>query len=390
MSDRRRETRVLDATRAPDPEEGLGLPIDQSATWGLESAQEGAELSRATAPTRFYSRWGNPTVRRLETAVADLEGAEAALATASGMGAIASALFHVARGTDHIVAQRSLYTATTEILGRFFDDLGVTTAFVPGTDPEAFQEAITPETGVVYLETPSNPLLEISDIRAISEIARDDGVPVFVDNTFASPLNQRPLELGADLSLHSATKYLSGHSDVTGGVLCGSEDLVQDIWTTYKVLGPSLAPNDAFLIHRGLKTLALRIERHNQNALSLAERLADHPAIERVHYPGLKDHPGHEVAAAQMDGFGGMLSFEIAGGREAGRTVMESVEVCTLGVSLGGVETLIQHPASMTHAPLTPEELEAAGIPQGLIRLSVGVEHIEDLWDDLSSALDAA
>lgn len=388
MTERRRETRVLDATRAEDPDQGLGLPIEQSATWGLETAAEGAELSRATAPTRFYSRWGNPTVRRVETAVAELEGAEAALATASGMGAIASALFHVARSTDHVVAQRSLYTATTEILGRCFDDLGLSTTFVPGTDTDAFQEAITPDTGLVYLETPSNPLLEISDIRAISEIAEDQDVPVFVDNTFASPLNQRPLELGATLSLHSATKYLSGHSDVTGGVLCGSEAWVEDIWSTYKLLGPSLAPNEAFLIHRGLKTLALRIERHNENALALAERLTEHPAIERVHHPGLKDHPGHDVAAAQMDGFGGMLSFEVAGGRETGRTVMESVEVCTLGVSLGGVETLIQHPASMTHAPLTPEELAAAGIPQGLIRLSVGVEHVEDLWEDLSTALD--
>lgn len=388
MTERRRETRVLDATRSEDPDQGLGLPIEQSATWGLETAAEGAELSRATAPTRFYSRWGNPTVRRVETAVAQLEGAEAALATASGMGAIASALFHVARSTEHVVAQRSLYTATTEIMGRFYDDLGLSTTFVPGTDTDAFQEVITPETGLVYLETPSNPLLEISDIQAISEIAQDQDVPVFVDNTFASPLNQRPLELGATLSLHSATKYLSGHSDVTGGVLCGPEAWVEDIWSTYKLLGPSLAPHDAFLIHRGLKTLALRIERHNENALALAERLAEHPTIERVYHPGLKDHPGHDVAAAQMDGFGGMLSFEVTGGREAGRTVMESVEVCTLGVSLGGVETLIQHPASMTHAPLTAEELEAAGIPQGLIRLSVGVEHAEDLWEDLSTALD--
>ncbi|MDX1612347.1 MAG: PLP-dependent transferase, partial [Candidatus Thermoplasmatota archaeon] len=226
--------------------------------------------------------------------------------------------------------------------------------------------------------------------RAVSEAAQDLDVPVFVDNTFASPLNQRPLELGATLSLHSATKYLGGHSDVVGGVLCGDEATVEACWSMYKLLGPTLAPNDAFLIHRGLKTLGLRIQRHNQNALKLAAFLDGHHAVERVYYPGLKEHPGHEVAAAQMDGFGGMLSFEVAGGYEPAKRVLEAVEVAVLGVSLGGVETLIQHPASMTHAPLTPEERAQAGIPEGLIRLSVGVEDVRDLEADLDQALGTA
>lgn len=384
----RRDTRILDATRGDDDEQGLGLSIEQHATWRLADAEQGAAYSHATQPEAFYSRWGNPTVRRLEAALAEMEGGGAALATSSGMGAIATALLHLGRERGkRIVTQESLYSATQELMTRLMADYGVETVQLPAGDTEAFRDAITDDTSLVYLETPSNPLLSIADIAAISDAAHAVDVPVLVDNTFASPVNQRPLELGADVVLHSATKFLGGHSDVMGGALVADEATVADAWTTYKMLGPSLAPNDAFLVHRGLKTLGLRIERQNENALTVAEHLADHPKVEAVYHPGLKDHPGHEVAARQMDGFGGIVSFELAGGVDAGRRVLEATEVCILGVSLGGVETLIQHPASMTHAPLSAEERREAGIADGLIRLSCGIEDPEDLQADLEQAL---
>ena len=385
--ERRPDTRALAATQGDRGHHGLGLSIEQHATWGLKDAEQGAAFSEAVAPPAFYSRWGNPTVRRVEEAVARLEGAEAALATASGMGAISTALIHLSRTRKHIVAQRSLYAGTAELLGRVLPEFGVTTELVEGPDTDGFIERITPETAFVYLETPSNPLLEISDIEAVGQAARDHGVPVLVDNTFASPINQRPLELGASLVLHSATKYFGGHSDVTGGVMAGDASLIEGLWKTYKLLGATLAPNDAFLIHRGLKTLALRVRQQTASAGQLATFLDGHAAVERVYYPGLKGHPGHDVAARQMDGFGAMLSFEVAGGFAAAKRVLESVEVATLGVSLGSVETLIQHPASMTHAPLSPAERAAAGIPEGLIRLSVGIEDVADLREDLDRAL---
>lgn len=385
---RGRDTRILEATRSDEDAEGLGLSIEQHATWKLDSAEQGAAYSQADAPTEFYSRWGNPTVRRLEDAVATLEGAQAGLATGSGMGAIATALLHLGRERGkRIVAQSSLYSATQELMTRLMADYGVETVQVETTDTDGLRDAITPETSLVYLETPSNPLLSIADVEAISEAASAHEVPVLVDNTFASPVNQRPLELGADLVLHSATKALGGHSDVTGGVLVGEEATVAEAWKTYKMLGPTLAPNDAFLIHRGLKTLGLRVARQNENAEHLAAFLDEHPKVETVYHPSLAEHPAHDVAKRQMEGFGGILSFEVAGSVEAGRRVLEATEVCLLGVSLGGVETLIQHPASMTHAPLSAEERREAGIADGLIRLSCGIENPEDLRADLEQAL---
>lgn len=389
MSGKGTNTRLLTITRGARGE-GLGLAIEQNATWSLTSAQAGADFAHAFAPTTFYTRWGNPTTRRLEEAVADLEHADGAIATSSGMGAISTALVTYARKKKQAVAQSSLYSATHETLSRVLPDFGVRTDFVPGPDTDAFADKITRDTAFVYLETPSNPLMQITDIRAVCDIASDKDVPVLVDNTFATPLNQRPLDLGATIALHSATKYLGGHSDVIGGILAAKEEALHRLWDTYKILGPALAPNDAFLIHRGIKTLGLRIERHNENALRLARFLADHPLVDKVHYPGLPEHPGHEVAKRQMDGFGGMLSFEAKGGYEVGRRMLEACEVCVLGVSLGSVETLISHPASMTHGPLSPEERQVAGIPEGLIRLSVGIEDIEDLERDLDRALTVA
>jgi methionine-gamma-lyase len=382
-------TRFLEATQSDEPHDGLGLSIEQSATWSLESAEQGAAFAQASQPEEFYSRWGNPTVARFEEALAEVESGEAALATSSGMGAIATALIDQAREGERIVAQNSLYSATQEMMSRLLPDYGVDATFVPGPDVAAFEEAITEDTSLVYLETPSNPLLQIADIEAIADVAHDHGVPVFVDNTFASPVNQRPLELGADVVLHSGTKFLAGHSDVTAGGIVADGDTIESMWTTYKMLGPSLAPNDAFLVHRGMKTLHLRVRQQNRNARQLTAFLDQHPKVAEVYHPSLKTHEGHEVAARQMDDFGAILSFEVDGGVEAGRRALEATEVCTLGVSLGGVETLVQHPASMTHAPLSEAERREAGIADGLIRVSVGIEDPEDLQADLAEALAA-
>jgi methionine-gamma-lyase len=305
------------------------------------------------------------------------------------MGAIATALIDQAREGERIVAQNSLYSATQEMMARLLPDYGVETTFLPGTDVDRFADEITEDTSLVYLETPSNPLLQVADVEAISDIAHEKGVPVFVDNTFASPVNQRPLELGADVVLHSGTKFLAGHSDVTAGGIVADGDTIESMWTTYKMLGPSLAPNDAFLVHRGMKTLHLRVRQQNRNARRLAAFLDQHPKVAEVYHPSLKTHEGHEVAARQMDDFGAILSFEVDGGVEAGRRALEATEVCTLGVSLGGVETLVQHPASMTHAPLSEAERREAGIADGLIRVSVGIEDPEDLQADLGEALAA-
>ncbi|MGH7337521.1 MAG: trans-sulfuration enzyme family protein, partial [Myxococcota bacterium] len=384
----RRDTEVLDALRTGKRGGPLGLPIEQSATWSLRSAEEGARFSQEVAPPAFYTRWGNPTTRKLEDAIARLEGGEAGLATGSGMGAISTVLLHYARKKKHIVAQRSLYSATTEMLTRVLPDFGARTDFIPGPDTDQFASKISRDTALVYLETPSNPLLEVADIQAIAEHAEGKGVPVAVDNTFASPLNQRPLALGATITLHSATKYLGGHSDATGGVLAGDRDTVRDLWIMYKMLGPTLAPHEAFLIHRGMKTLALRVARQNANAMRIAEFLARHPAVERVYYPGLKAHPGHDVAARQMTGFGGMLSFEVKGGYQPAKRTLEATEVCVLGVSLGGVETLIEQPALMSYFDLDEAALEAIGVDPALIRLSVGIEDADDVLRDLLSALE--
>lgn len=369
----------------------LVTPIYASSTWALESARQGAEFSRATAPSAFYTRWGNPTVRDLEDALADLESGARGLATGSGMGAIASAILTCVDTGDHVVAGASLYAATTEIFTRLLPRFGVTTTFVDPRRPGAWLEAVRPETRLVYVETPANPTMRITDIREAVQAARSIGARILADNTFATPVNQRPLEIGVDAVLHSATKYLGGHSDVVAGAaVTGSRRLFSRLWFTYKMLGPTLGPLEAFLVRRGLKTLPLRMRQHNANAQALAEFLEDHRAVREVHYPGLKSFPQHALARKQMSGFGAMLSFELRGGRRAGRRFVEAVEVATLAVSLGGAETLVQHPASMTHGPLTEEELRWSGITDGLVRVSVGLEDEGDLMGDFDRALRTA
>jgi cystathionine beta-lyase/methionine-gamma-lyase len=362
-------------------------PVHQTSTWRLADAAQGARFAQERAPPEFYHRWGNPTVRLLEGTLARLEGGEAALCTASGMGAISTAILTAVGGAHHVAAQRTLYSATSEMLTDMLPSFGVRHTFWNPADPGSLKAALTPDTRLVYLETPANPTLELTDIQAASRAAREAGAVSVCDNTFATPLNQQPLALGCDAVVHSMTKSLGGHSDVTGGCLVGGKAFVEKAWYNFKILGPSLSPHDAFLVQRGVKTLALRVQRQNENALALAEFLEAHAKVARVNYPGLQSFPQHALARRQMKGFGGMLSFELKGGMAAGKRVAEALRVATLAVSLGGVETLVQHPASMTHGPLTDADRERAAIREGLLRVSVGIEHVEDLKADFQQAL---
>ncbi len=303
------------------------------------------------------------------------------------MAAISTTLYALLGPGDHVVAADSLYAATTELLGRDLRALGVTVDFVDPREPGNFARAARPDTRVFYVETPDNPKLVLTDIAAVAAEARARGILTVADNTFASPINQNPLALGADVVVHSATKYLSGHSDVIAGCAIGAAPVVERIWRKQKLLGGCLDPHAASLLLRGMKTLAVRVERHNENALAVARFLAAHPAVARVHYPGLPEHPQHELARRQMHGFGGMVACELKGGREAGLRFVEATRLLVLAVSLGGVESLIEHPATMTHGPLSDAELARAGIAPGLIRISVGIEDVRDLTDDLAQAL---
>ena len=382
----RDDTLLVHAARTR-PGEGPLPPIYQASTFRLHDAAEGARVGVSTAPDRYYSRWGNPTVRALEETLASVEGAPRALATGSGMGAISALFLHLAKGRSSFVSQRALYSGTAELLHGLLPEFGVETTFVPGPDDEGWKNAITRGVGLVYLETPSNPAMEIADIRLVCDLAADAGVPVAVDNTFATPINQKPLALGATYVVHSATKYLSGHGDASGGIVAGPAAAIDELWRTYKLLGPSLAPMEAYLILRGMRTMGLRVRRQNASALALAQWLERHPQVARVQYPGLASDPGHAVAARQMSGFGGMLSVDVRGGLAVAQRVVENTRLFVLAVSLGGVDSLIQHPATMTHAPLTPAQRAEAGVTDGLLRLSVGIEDVEDLKEDLDRAL---
>ncbi len=389
MKNHDRTTRLIHAGAEANETSAITVPIYQSSTFRFDSAAHGADLCRAVAPSHLYTRWGNPTTRALELALADLEGAGAALAFSSGMAAGVTAVMAMVEGGDHIVAANCLYTGMTELFERVLPPLGVDTTFV---DPEvdgAFEQALRPATKLIYVETPANPTLAITNLAAVVELARARGVFTLADNTWASPWNTRPLELGIDAVIHSATKYLGGHSDVIAGAAMGSREWIDRLWPYLKIFGGCPSPHDAWLLHRGLKTMGLRVERQNATAMAIAELLERHPRVASVHYPGLPSHAGHAVARRQMRGFGGMLAFEVEGGVEAGRKILESLSLITHAVSLGGVETLAVHPASTTHAPLTSEERLRAGITDGLIRMSVGLEEPRDLTADLEEAFAA-
>ncbi|MDQ6834085.1 MAG: PLP-dependent aspartate aminotransferase family protein [Chloroflexota bacterium] len=366
----------------------LSVPIYQSAVFTFPDAEQGAAIHAGEQSGYFYGRMGNPTQAALETALCQIEGGEAALAVASGMAAVTTTLMTLLSSGDHIVAPESLYATTNALLDQLLTPLGVGVTYVDATDTGNYAAAVRPETKVLYLESPANPTMKLVDIPAVVAIAKEHGITTVMDNTFATPINQRPLALGVDIVVHSATKYLGGHGDLMAGALVGKGAVIERArWQTNKILGGVIGPQTAWLILRGIRTLALRMERHNANALAVATFLDGRPKVRAVHYPGLPSHPQHALAQRQMAGFGGMLAFDV-GGVEEGRRLMNNVTLCSLAVSLGDVSTLIQHSASMTHASVPRERRLAVGITDGLVRLSVGIERAEDIIADLGSALE--
>jgi cystathionine gamma-lyase len=372
-------TRAIHAGQDADPATGATVvPIYATSTYTQEAPghHKGYE----------YSRSGNPTRAALETCLAALEGGERGLAFASGLAAT-TAVFSILKPGDEVAAAADLYGGTYRLLERVFKPWGLVARYTDDAGPAGFRMIITPKTKLVWIETPTNPLLQILDIAAIADLAHKAGALLAVDNTFASPYLQQPLQLGADLVVHSTTKYLGGHSDVVGGAVVGSKELLQPIAFYQNAAGGVAGPFDAFLTLRGLKTLAVRMERHCANARALADWLAKQPQIERLYYPGLPSHPGHDVARLQMRDFGGMLSVRVRGGKEAALRLLTRTKLFSLAESLGGVESLIGHPATMTHASFPAEERIARGVDDGLVRLSVGIEDEEDLREDLRQAL---
>lgn len=366
----------------------VSVPVYHASVFAFSDADEGAAIHNYQKDGYFYGRLGNPTQTALEKAVAELEKTEDSYALASGMAAVTAVVLSHVKSGQHIIAPDSMYSTTTLFLREIKERFGIETTFVDATNPENYAGAVRENTKLFWLETPSNPLLKISDIEAIANIAQKQNIITAIDNTFATPFNQQPASFGIDLIVHSATKYFGGHSDLTAGLITGTRESVDRArHTVGKLYGGNIAPQTAWLVLRGIKTLALRMERHNQNALAIAHMLSNHSKIQAVHYPGLSNHPQHQTARKQMRGFGGMIAFDV-GTIEAGKKLVNNVKVCTLATSLGGVETIIQHSASMTHAPLSPEERQKAGVTDGLIRLSVGIENEKDLIEDLETALD--
>ena len=382
------QTRAVHASREANPSEAISPPIYQTTTFSAETAEAFAELALATRPTEFYTRYGNPNHEMVEVTLASLEGGESALVTSSGMAAIFAVIAGTLTQGDHVVAQRNHYAGTMALLRDLLPRWGIEVTLVEQTDPAAFAAAIRPTTRLLYVETPVNPLMEITDLRAIVALGQAHGVTTVCDNTFATPINQRPLALGIDAVVHSATKYIGGHHDATAGAVVGSRAFIERVWKFALIAGSTLSPFDAWLLLRGLRTLGLRVERHNRNALALATALASHPAVERVHYPGLPSHPQHALASSQMDGFTGMLSVELHGGAPAAERLIASLRLATRAASLGGFETLVVHPASMWSLQLSPEVRAASGIHDGLVRISVGLEDEADLLADFAQALE--
>jgi cystathionine beta-lyase/cystathionine gamma-synthase len=382
----RLDTRAILAGRHAN-EGSLAHPPWATTAFESTTLDEGQRLATSPRPDRFYGRYGNPTVRGFELAVADLEGAEAALAFASGMGAVSSVLLALCSKGDHVVATRQLFSSTILLLDTVCPRFGIDVTLVDGTDSDALAAAVVPgRTILVFVETPSNPVLQLVDLDAVGAI---QGPLRVVDSTFAGPMVQRPLEHGVDLVVHSATKGLAGHNDATLGVVAGAADLLQWIWSYHTIHGAVASPFDAHSALRGIRTLPVRVERQSGTAQRVAEFLEGHPAVERVHYPGLDSHPQRDLAKRQMALGGGLVSFDLAGGWDAGRRFAEAVRLAHLAPSLGGPETLVTHPASTTAANLTREERAALGVGDGLVRLSVGLEHSDDVVADVAGALAA-
>jgi methionine-gamma-lyase len=383
------QTTAVHAAHDLNQTTSISPPIFQTTTFSAENAEHFHEMATQPRHAEFYTRYGNPNHQQVEATVAALENGEAALVTSSGIGAIYAAVMSQLQSGDHIVAQRNHYAATTVLFRDILPRFQIECTFVDNTNADEFAAAIRPNTKLLYTETPTNPLMQITDLRAIVTLARQHNLRTMVDNTFATPLNQRPLDLGCDIVLHSATKYIGGHHDVTAGLIVGSKELVEEIWRFALVSGSVSSPFDSWLLLRGLRTLGLRVERHNQNALALARSLESHPKIERVYYPGLESHPQHELAKAQMHGFTGMLSVDVKGGYAGAEKMIASLQLGIRAASLGGFETLVVHPAAMWSLQLTPDQQRSTGISESLVRISVGLEDTPDIVADFEQALDS-
>jgi cystathionine beta-lyase/cystathionine gamma-synthase len=380
-------TRLVHADSGIDPDTSVAPPLYPSVTFRADSADQFRDMATSARHPRFYARYGSPTHARVEKILAEIEGAESALLFASGMGAISCSVIALLQAGDHVVAQRSHYMGTTQLVGTLLARYGVGATIVDQADTEAFAHALRPQTKLILVESPSNPLLQLTDLGAVAKLARSRGILTLADNTFATPVNQNPITLGIDLVVHSATKYLGGHHDLLAGVVMGPDPLVERIWETSIMLGSNLGAFETWLLLRGLRTLSLRVERQNATALKVAQYLETHPAVGAVHYPGLASHPQHPLARKQMKGYGGVLSFSLRDGRDAALAFMQRLQLFTQAVSLGGIEALAMHAATTWSGTLTEEQTHASGIDPGLVRLSVGLEDDADLVADLEQAL---
>lgn len=382
------------AVHAGGIEDELGsavTPIYQTSTFKFKSADHGAKCFSGEEKGYIYTRIGNPTINELENAVAAMEKGFGGIATSSGMAAVNTVYQTFLSQGKHMVGHKSLYGPSRAVMENFYPKFGVESTFVDASEAENVRKAIRPNTALIYLETPANPTMESTDIISVCKIAKEHNIPVCVDNTFCSPYLQNPLVLGADVVLHSMTKFINGHADIVAGMVVAKEKKVYDaLRSTMVNMGFNMDPHQAWLTRRGLKTMGIRIDRAQENAMKIAEFLENHPKVSWVLYPGLKSYPQYELAQKQMKGPGSMISFELKGGIEAGRRMMDNVKLALLAVSLGGIETLIQHPASMTHSKLSAESRKTAGITDGLVRFSVGIEDVEDIIADLKQALDKA
>lgn len=387
LKDAATETKVIHLDRALNATSAVSPPIFQTANFRSDSAEDFAQRAGQARHPEFYTRYGNPNLSQVEAILADLEGAESALVTASGMGAITAAVLTIVHSGAHVVAQKNHYGGTLNLLSNLLPKFGVEVTQVDQRDPNAFEGALRPNTRLVLVETPSNPTMTLTDLRAVAGIARAHGVTTLMDNTFASPLNQRPIDLGIDLVFHSATKYFGGHSDLIAGALMGSKEWIDKIWNHHVMIGAALGPFDAWLLLRGIRTLPLRMRQHNENGMALAQFLESQRGVMAAHYPGLRSHPQHELAKRQMSGFGGMVAVELKGGFDAANRVLSRLQLPSRAASLGGVESLIVHPASNFLHYMTLEEAAKIGIAPGLLRISVGLEGKEDLIADFEQAL---
>lgn len=362
-------------------------PIYYSATFKATSEEMFAEMASTKRHSRFYTRYGNPTHTRVAKILAAIEGGETALLTSSGMGAISSTILALVQQGDHIVAQCNHYMGTSKVLSDMLSRFGIETTFVDQSDVAAFAGAIKPNTKLMMLETPSNPTMTITDLVAVTAIAKKHNIITVCDNTFASPVNQNPLRLGVDIVVHSATKFLGGHHDITAGAIVSSSALIEKIWSTMVMLGPTMSPMDAWLLLRGLRTLSLRVQRQNESALKVAQFLEKHSKVEKVFYPGLESHSQYALAKKQMKGFGGVLSFVLKGNYADTAAFVGKLKMLGNAVSLGGVDTLFVHAAAMWSGSMTEEQMHRCNIHPSLIRISVGLEHADDIMKDLKQAL---